>query len=78
LQLHALFLVLSQLFFEVLDSVLALRIVLLTRPLLSIEHVAEVFALFEGSVNLLHDSQVVSVKLVSADLHISLPLLGLG
>jgi len=78
LQLHALFLVLSQLFLEVLDSVLTLLIVLLARPLLSIEHVAEVLALLEGSVNLLHDPQVVSVELVSADLEISLPGLGLG
>jgi hypothetical protein len=78
LQLHALFLVLSQLLLEVLDSVLTLLIVLLARPLLSIEHVAEVLTLLEGSVNLLHDPQVVSVELVSADLEISLPGLGLG
>ena len=45
------------------------------RLLLSIEHVAEVLALFEGSVNLLHNSQVVCIELVSAGLHISLPLL---
>ena len=78
MQLHALFLVLSQLLLEVLDSVLTLLIVLLARPLLSIEHVAEVLTLLEGSVNLLHDPQVVSVELVSADLEISLPGLGLG
>ena len=78
MQLHALFLVLSQLLLEVLDSVLTLLIVLLARPLLSIEHVVEVLALLEGSVNLLHYPQVVSVELVSADLEISLPGLGLG
>jgi len=78
LQLHALFLVLSQLLLEVLDPVLTLLIVLLARPLLRIEHVAEVLALLEGSVNLLHYPQVVSVELVSADLEISLPGLGLG
>ena len=77
MQLHALFLVLSQLFLEVLDSVLTLLIVLLARPLLSIEHVAEVLALLEGSVNLLHYPQVVSVELVSADLQISLTGLSL-
>ena len=78
MQLHALFLVLSQLLLEVLDPVLTLLIVLLARPLLRIEHVAEVLALLEGSVNLLHYPQVVSVELVSADLEISLPGLGLG
>jgi hypothetical protein len=78
LQLHALFLVLRQLLLEVLDPVLTLLIVLLARPLLSIEHVAEVLALLEGSVNLLHDPQVVCVELVGADLQISLPGLGLG
>jgi hypothetical protein len=78
LQLHAFFLVLRQLLLEVLDPVLTLLIVLLARPLLSIEHVAEVLALLEGSVNLLNDPQVVCVELVSADLEISLPGLGLG